>query len=171
MVDMTISSLESRFEELQSFKSIFGFLMSSATLKSLDSIKLRECCTTFASTFSFEGSCDVDLNDLISELCVRQLSLTDNPMTAMEIFEYVREVDCPNISIAYRILFSVPVTVASAERSFSKLKLLRNYLRSTMSEERLNGLKILYIGKKLLDEINIDTMVTNFASKNIRRNF
>ncbi|KAG2624694.1 hypothetical protein PVAP13_3KG362716 [Panicum virgatum] len=171
MVDMTISSLESRFEELQSFKSIFGFLMSSATLKSLDSIKLRECCTTFASTFSFEGSCDVDLNDLISELCVLQLSLTDNPMTAMEIFEYVREVDCPNIFIAYRILFSVPVTVASAERSFSKLKLLRNYLRSTMSQKKLNGLTILYIGKKLLDEINIDTMVTNFASKNIRRNF
>ena len=86
MVDMTISSLESRFEELQSFKSTFGFLMSSAILKSLDSIKLRECCTTFASTFSFEGSCNVDLNDLISELCVLQLSLTDNPMTAMEIF-------------------------------------------------------------------------------------
>ena len=122
MVDMAISSLEFRFEELQSFKSIFGFLMSSATLKSLDSIKPRECCTTFASTFSFEGSCDVDLNDLISELRVLQLSLTDDPMTAMEIFEYVREVDCyPNISIAYRILFTVPITVASAERTFSKL--------------------------------------------------
>jgi hypothetical protein len=102
MVDMAISSLESRFEELQSFKSIFGFLMSSATLKSLDSIELRKCCTIFASTFSFDGSSDVDLNDLISELCVLQLILTDKPMTTMEIFEYVREVDCyPNISIAY----------------------------------------------------------------------
>ena len=71
-------------------------------------------------------------------------------MTAMEIFEYVREVDCyPNVSIAYRILFTVPVTVASAERIFSKLKLLRNYMRSTMSQEKLNGLAILYIEKKL----------------------
>jgi hypothetical protein len=33
MVDVAISSLKSRFEELQSFKSIFGFLMSSTTLK------------------------------------------------------------------------------------------------------------------------------------------
>jgi hypothetical protein len=65
----------------------------------------------------------------------------------------------------------VPVTVASAERTFSKLKLLRNYMRSTMSQERLNGLAILCIEKKLLDEIDIDTMVTNFASKNVRRNF
>jgi hypothetical protein len=31
------------------------------------------------------------------------------------------------------------VTVASAERNFSKLKLLKKYLRSTMSQDRLNG--------------------------------
>ena len=93
-------------------------------------------------------------------------------MTAMEIFEYVREVDCyPNIFIAYRILFTVPVTVASAERTFSKLKLLRNYLRSTVSQERLNGLAILCIEKKLLDEIDIDTIIIDFVSKNIRKNF
>jgi hypothetical protein len=65
----------------------------------------------------------------------------------------------------------MPVTVASAESTFLKLKLLRNYLRSTMSQERLNGLPTLCIKKKLLDEIDIDTIITNFASKNVRRNF
>jgi hypothetical protein len=48
----------------------------------------------------------------------------------------------------YTILFIVPVTVASAERSFSKLKLLKNHLRSTMSQDRLNGLTTLCIEKK-----------------------
>jgi hypothetical protein len=49
--------------------------------------------------------------------------------------------DCyPNVSIAYRVLLIIPVTLASAKRSFSKLKLLRNYLRSNISHERLNGL-------------------------------
>ncbi|KAI5003233.1 hypothetical protein ZWY2020_030393 [Hordeum vulgare] len=90
----------------------------------------------------------------------------------MDIFEFVRESDCyPNISIAYRIFFTMPVTVASAERSFSKLKLLKNYLRSTMSQERLNGLATLCIEKKFLDEINIDTIISDFASRNARRNF
>ncbi|KAI5016838.1 hypothetical protein ZWY2020_037216 [Hordeum vulgare] len=90
----------------------------------------------------------------------------------MEIFEFVREADCyPNISIAYQILFTMPVTVASAERSFSKLKLLKNYLRSTMSQERLNGLATLCVEKKMLDEIDIDTIISDFASKNVRRNF
>uniref|UniRef100_A0A452ZS17 HAT C-terminal dimerisation domain-containing protein n=1 Tax=Aegilops tauschii subsp. strangulata TaxID=200361 RepID=A0A452ZS17_AEGTS len=46
----------------------------------------------------------------------------------MEIFGRVREVNCyPNIFIAYRILFTVSVTVISAERKFSKLELLKNY--------------------------------------------
>ena len=40
-----------------------------------------------------------------------------------------------------------------------------------MSQERLNGLKILCIEKKLLDEIDIDTIIIDFVSKNIRKNF
>uniref|UniRef100_A0A8I6X471 HAT C-terminal dimerisation domain-containing protein n=1 Tax=Hordeum vulgare subsp. vulgare TaxID=112509 RepID=A0A8I6X471_HORVV len=146
--------------------------MSSTTLKSLDHSKLKNSCTRFASSFSSSGSCDVDLNDLIFELTVMQSTLPDRAMSAMEIFEFVRKLDCyPNISIAYRIFFTMPVTVASAERIFSKLKLLKNYLRSTMSQERLNGLATLCIEKKLLDEIDIDTIISDFASQNVRRNF
>jgi hypothetical protein len=85
-------------------------------------------------------------------------------MFSMKIFEYVKRMDSyPNVSIAYRILFTVPVTVASAERSFSKLKLLKNYLRSTMSQERLNGLATLCIEKKLLDEIDVNKIIGEFA--------
>jgi len=39
----------------------------------------------------------------------------------------------PNLAVALRILLTLPVTVASAERSFSKLKLIKTYLRSTMN--------------------------------------
>ena len=172
MVDMETTSLKTRFEELQVFKKIFGFLLSSRNLTSLDDMKLTDCCTTFAKTFSLDDSCDVDLHDLISELKVLQLTLPDRQMSAMEIFEFVKEMDSyPTVSIAYRILFTMPVTVASAERSFSKLKLLRNYLRSMMSQERLNGLATLCIEKRLLDEIDIDTIITDFASRTVRRNY
>ena len=41
-----------------------------------------------------------------------------------------RAADFPNFFTALRILLTVPVTVASGERSFSKLKLIKNYLRT-----------------------------------------
>jgi hypothetical protein len=81
----------------------------------------------------------------------------------MEIFEFVTEGDCYlSTSIAYCILFTMSV-VALAERRFSKLKLLKNYLRSTMSQERLNGLTTLCIKKRLLHEIDIETIIDDFA--------
>ena len=63
------------------------------------------------------------------------------------------------------------VSMASSERSFSKLKLEKNYLRFTMSQERLNGLATLCIEKRLLDEINIETITDDFASRNVRTIF
>ena len=38
-----------------------------------------------------------------------------------------------------------------------------------MSQERLNGLATICIEKDLLDQINIDTVINDFASKNVRR--
>ena len=40
-----------------------------------------------------------------------------------------------------------------------------------MSQERLNGLATLCIKNKLLDEIDIDAIINDFASVNVRRSF
>ena len=72
-------------------------------------------------------------------------------------------------SIAYKILLTVPVIVASAKRSFSKLKLLKSYLRSTMLQERLNGLALILIKSDFLDKIDYEGLIDDFATKNTRR--
>ncbi|KAI3729948.1 hypothetical protein L6452_18621 [Arctium lappa] len=170
IVDMAISSLNKRFEQLKKFESIFGFLFDSDKLKALDENELMRCCANFANTFCHNNVSDVDLNDFFSELKVLQVTLPYKSMSAVEILEFVKIADCyPNVSVAYRIMLTVPVTVASAERSFSKLKLLKTYLRSSMSQERLNGLAILCIEKDILDSIDLDTIIDDFASKNARR--
>ncbi|KAG2607286.1 hypothetical protein PVAP13_4NG233422 [Panicum virgatum] len=172
IVATTIASLTSRFEQLKTFEKVFGFLSNSDNLKSLDDNDLRKHCTTFAEVFSHDNSSDVDLDDFFSELKVLQVTLPDGFMSAPDILQFVTTVDCyPNVSIAYQILLTVPVTVASAERSFSKLKLLRNCLRTTMLQERLNGLAMCSIEKDILDNIDLDTIINDFASRNARRSF
>jgi len=75
----------------------------------------------------------------------------------------------PNAIIAYRILLTIPVTVASAERSFSKLKLLKSYLCSTMTQERLNGLTTIALEIDVLEKINYEDIIEAFISTNTRR--
>jgi len=45
-------------------------------------------------------------------------------------------------------MLTIPVLVASVERKFSKLKLIKSYLRSIMSQQKLNRLTLLSIEKK-----------------------
>jgi hypothetical protein len=170
MIDAAIASLTSRFEQMKAFDNVFGFLFNSGNLKSLDEVNLWSHCKIFAEKFTHENSSDVDINDFYSELKVLQVSLQDCSMSAPEILKFVMDADCyPNVTVAYRILLTIPVTVASAERSFSKLKLLKNYLRSTMSQERLNGLAMCSIEKDIVDTVDFNAVLDDFASRNARR--
>nr|CAI5829534.1 unnamed protein product [Callosobruchus analis] len=46
----------------------------------------------------------------------------------------------PNVAVSLRILLAIPVILAIGERSFSKLKLMKCYLWSTMFPDRLTDL-------------------------------
>ena len=65
----------------------------------------------------------------------------------------------PNSWIAYRIFLTIPVTVASAEKSFSKLKMIKNYLRSIMSQEILNGLTMLSIENDFARKLDYASLI------------
>jgi len=57
----------------------------------------------------------------------------------------------------------MPISNSSGERSFSVLKRVKNYLRSTMSENSLNDMAILYIEQEILVDINISKIIDDFA--------
>ena len=60
----------------------------------------------------------------------------------------------PDVRTAYMMYMTVAVTVATAERSFFKLKLIKNFLRSSMSPERLSDLALLSIENKRAKSLN-----------------
>jgi len=57
----------------------------------------------------------------------------------------------PQVGTAISLLHVIPVTSATAERSFSALKLIKTPLRSTMSSKLLNALAVFDIHKLHLD--------------------
>ena len=67
-----------------------------------------------------------------------------------------------DVCAAYMLFLTIPVTVASCERSFSKLKIIKNYLRSTMSQERLSGLALLSIENERARMIDVANMIDIF---------
>lgn len=78
------------------------------------------------------------------------------PWNSIQIMEFTKEmIMFPNVLIVDRILLVVHDTVTSVERSFSKLKLIKSYLRTTMTQDMLNGLTILSIEKNMLKNIEV----------------
>ncbi|CAB4005266.1 zinc finger MYM-type 1-like [Paramuricea clavata] len=69
----------------------------------------------------------------------------------------------PNPTKAYQLALPIPVSVASNGRSFSKLKLVKSYLRSTMKENRLDDLMILSSSVDILDELELDKVANSWS--------
>ena len=67
------------------------------------------------------------------------------------------------------IYLTIPVTTCTAERSFSVLRRVKTYLRSTMTEERLNSVVLLHVHKDKTDSLNLTEIASLFVSGNSRR--
>jgi len=75
----------------------------------------------------------------------------------------------PNVCISLRIFLTIATTVASAERFFNKLKFVKNYLRSAMSQTRLVDLARLNIEPSIARQVDFDNVIRTFANKNTRK--
>ena len=106
---------------------------------------------------------------------VRAANVADEALkwTAMQSLEFIVKYDfmdsLPNLALSLRLYLTICVSVASCERSFSKLKLIKSYLRSKMTEDRLTNLGMLSIEHGKVKDLDIDTMIDKFASLKARR--
>ena len=61
------------------------------------------------------------------------------------------------------------VSTAECERSFSCLKWVKSYLRSSMSEQRLINLAVLSIEKEMSCDLCLNEVVDRFSAKDKNR--
>ena len=93
--------------------------------------------------------------------------------TAYEVLQLLRRSRLhsvyPNLHQLYRLMATIPVTTATCERSFSKLALIKNQLRSTMGQKRLEGLMILSVESDITECLSFEDVIKRFSVMAPRR--
>lgn len=142
ILDVASSKLEERFQHFEELSSAFAFLFDLHSKE----ISLEQC-RQLEKKFTSEkdGKKDVDADQLFDEIKSFQVLVDDDmkksPLGFLNKIQSLNLASIyPNLVIALRLFLTLPVTVAAAESSFSKLKLLKNYLRTTMTHDRLTHL-------------------------------
>ena len=75
----------------------------------------------------------------------------------------------PEVDKLVQAYLTFAVTSATAERSFSSLRRIKTFLRSSMTAQRLNNLFLLYVHQSITDSLALETIACDFVSVNTRR--
>ncbi|KAG6923009.1 hypothetical protein G0U57_000227 [Chelydra serpentina] len=171
ILDVAITSAEERCYQLHGHCETFEFLYDIGNIKNQFSKEdLMKHCQDLNLAFSTDNAADIDGVELYDELIA--LSELIGPKTSpLKVLEFIARNDffTPNTAIALHILLTLPVSVASGERSFSILKLLKNYLRSTMSQNRLSGLALISIESTIAKNLDFTESFKDYASIKTRK--
>lgn len=93
--------------------------------------------------------------------------------SALDVLQFIVKWDfqetLPNLTVGLKLFLTVCISVASCERSFSKLKLIKSYLRTTMAQSRLTGLALLSIECEYANSTDFDEVIRQFAAVKSRR--
>lgn len=73
---------------------------------------------------------------------------------------------CPMYTKFVELLLTIPGSSCTNERSFSLMRRVKTYLRSTMGQQRLNNISILAAYRELSDQTNMDEIVDDFINQN-----
>ena len=149
MVDAIIQDTDTRFTALTQYYKYFGFLYEINNLKSSTNCEFLKHCNDLGILLQHGESKDIESYELYEELQLLVPNIPESIKDTKNLIEYINNNElpiCPNVYVAIRIMLTMPVSTASAERSFSKLKIIKNYLRNTINRSRVsfkNRLQIL----------------------------
>ena len=110
---------------------------------------------------------EVTAEALIAMKFLREKTGTNSFMFLHDVYQHLYEVkECfPKLLECLQIAMTMGLTTASAKLSFSSLRRLKTYLRSTMTQERLCNLALLHIERDVSSKLwdILDELVLKFS--------
>ncbi|XP_050500925.1 52 kDa repressor of the inhibitor of the protein kinase-like [Diabrotica virgifera virgifera] len=156
-IDLFLTHIQDRFLNHRKILSNFACLFPNK----MKNFNEESCAQLFEpySSILRDDSRDIWVDEV---KLWRQRIAGKNVKNSLEALDVCNGDAFPNVHQMLRILAVLPVTTATNERSFSTLRRLKTYLRSTMSEDRLNGLASLNIHRDV--EVDPQRVLEKFFS-------
>ncbi|MCG7879675.1 MAG: hAT family dimerization domain-containing protein [Candidatus Thiodiazotropha endolucinida] len=95
------------------------------------------------------------------------MAVDNLPATLGDALKAINQQLYPNVYTCLVVLITMLVATATAERSFSVMRRVKTYLRSTMTTERLSSLALLHAYKDV--DIDVQQVINEFADRKDRR--
>ncbi|KAJ8889000.1 hypothetical protein PR048_008494 [Dryococelus australis] len=155
-IDYVRSHLSDRFAKHRDIVTSLQQVVTSKLTSQTEVLNLKRCIELYSGVLR-------DANSLNSELDITERTsnaLQERFLTVPELY--------PNICKLLEILATLPVSTATAERSFSTMKRVKTYLRKSTSDTHLTELALLSIHKQM--KIEPKDVVDQFALKPRRKN-
>lgn len=168
VLDLISRQIESRFNQ-----DTLNFLCT------IEDILLRvangeQCDDLFTDDFVNEIKDDVNVKGLKNEFAtlksfinetfpqIKSITTID---TIIDIFKTNKfKTMMSETRTLLQLYLTIPMSNATAERSFSALRRVKNYLRSRLTQQHLNHHLMLYVHKSLTDSIEIEHITRTFIS-------
>lgn len=175
IVDRMLQELKRRFAPANEFVYSGVDALSPTSESFLESSVLEPFAIHYkAIVFDSDHSLDNNLFRFRGEITTAKFLLDDimkkQPsekkfLSILDVYEEVKKYGAFKMLMSLlQISMTLPVSTASCERSFSCLKRLKNYLRSTMGHKRLTSLALISIERDLLQLDSLDRVVDKFKN-------
>ena len=172
VIDQFIASLDQRLQAYKHISSQFSFFRHPRKMHSNEIRAAAERLIRF-----YPDDLDVEFIAEMTQFAeFANVFIGEDPEDiSIELFLYRLIMDkgvhdtFPNVEIALRIYLVLMVSNCSGERSFSKLKLIENRMRTSMKQERLVNLTIMSIESDILHELDFADIISDFAKRKPRK--
>lgn len=168
IIDSVIEGINNRFVAIKKLNDIFSFLWQFVAWSEE---RIQDTATNFVKKYETDVS-----QELITEMIHLKHIYKENFTTNCSPCELLNEITSnnldtlfPNVCVALRIFCTLPVSVSSAERSFSVLARIKNFHCSCSSQSRVSGLGTLCLESGLARQLDFKEIIDCFASAKARK--
>jgi hypothetical protein len=166
LIDCILGQLDSRFSEV-SFEHIVH--AEELLMKAVQGLPFTDELRKFSLFYDdFDSTrLEIQLQNLQQSSLTKNLQLSQ--FSVLAVTELLKNTPGSHVFLSEvcklaKLLLVVPVSAASAERSFSSLRRLKTYLRATMGQPRLNNMLLLHCHKERTDKLNLEAIAQTFIS-------